>query len=141
MICHSPASFWEATTAASQTSKPHSLTASQHGALLHGRFPGGEVRHVAVATNGPEERWREKVYAVCELPEVLPYYAGRSDVFLSIQRFWGWRRIAQLAQCGALVVDMDFYKKEKLAGSHPLGILEDCRMPLRPRGSRSRHSL
>jgi hypothetical protein len=130
MICHSPASFWEATAAASQTSKPHCLTAAQHGALLHGRFPGEATGHVAVATNGSGERWREKVYAVCELPEVLPYYAGRSDVFLSIQRFWGWRRIAQLAQCGALVVDVDFYKKEKLAGSHPLGILEDCRIAL-----------
>jgi hypothetical protein len=97
---------------------------------LHSRFPGEAAGHVAVATNGLGDRWREKVYAVGELPEVLPYYAGRSDVFLSIQRFWGWRRIAQLAQCGALVVDVDFYKMKKLAGSHPLGILEDCRIAL-----------
>jgi hypothetical protein len=130
MIYHSPASFWEATTAASQSSKPHSLTSSQHGALLHGSFAGAAAGCVAIATNGPAERWREKVYAVDELPEVLPYYAGRSDVFLSIQRFWGWRRIAQLAQCGALVMDVDFYKMKKLAESHPLGVLEDCRIAL-----------
>ncbi len=74
--------------------------------------------------------WQEKAYAACDLAEVLPYYTGRSDVYISTQRFWGWRRIARLAQCGALAVDVDFHKVERMRGSHPLGALEDCRVVL-----------
>ena len=130
MICRSPANLSGAAEAPSLPSQPHPLTASQHGALLHGGFLGGGVGHVAVATRGPGEGWREKAYAACELAEVLPYYAGRDDVYISTQRFWGWRRIARLAQCGALAVDVDFHKVESLRESHPLGVLEDCRVAL-----------
>ena len=111
-------------------SRPYLLSASQHGALLHDAFTGAAAGHVAVATKSPGDGWREKTYAACELAEVLPFYAGQSDVYLSTQRFWGWRRIARLAQCGALAVDVDFYKIAALRDSHPLGVLEDCRVAL-----------
>lgn len=83
-----------------------------------------------MATKSPGDGWREKTYAACELAEVLPFYTGQSDVYLSTQRFWGWRRIARLAQCGALAVDVDFYKIAALRDSHPVGVLEDCRIAL-----------
>jgi len=97
---------------------------SQHGALLHGTFTGAAAGHVAVATKTLNEGWREKTYAACDLAEVLQYYAGRSDVYLSPQRFWGWRRIARLAERGALAVDIDYRKVPKLKDMHPLGALE-----------------
>jgi hypothetical protein len=100
---------------------------SEHGALLHGGVSGAAREHVVLATKPAGEGWHERIYAAGELAEVLPYYAGRSDVYISTQRFWGWRRIARLAACGALAVDVDFYKVPKLAGAHPLGVLEDCR--------------
>ena len=85
---------------------------------------------MALATKSPGEGWRETVYAADELAEVLPYFAEQSDVYMSTQRFWGWRRIAQLAECGALAMDVDFYRVERLRDSHPLGVLEDCRLAL-----------
>jgi hypothetical protein len=100
---------------------------SEHGALLHGGVSGAAREHVILATKPAGEGWHERICAAGELAEVLTYYAGRSDVYISTQRFWGWRRIARLAACGALAVDVDFYKVPKLAGAHPLGVLEDCR--------------
>ncbi|MDP9437447.1 MAG: hypothetical protein M3P49_01650 [Actinomycetota bacterium] len=49
---------------------------------------------------------------------------------MSTQRFWGWRRISRLAECGSLAVDVDFHKVPALAGAHPRGILEDCQIAL-----------
>jgi hypothetical protein len=130
MISGHPAGLGGAAEAHCQPSQPYPLTAAQHGALLHARSPGSVVGHVAVATKSPGEGWREKVYPASELLEMLPRYVGRSDVFISTQRFWAWRRITRLAQCEALAVDVDFYKVERLRDSHPLGVLEDCRVAL-----------
>lgn len=124
MICGAPVSLRGAAKAPSQA---YPSTASQHGALLHSADRPG---HVAVAMRTRGQGWQEKAYKVSELTEVLPFYADQPDVFISTQRFWGWRRIAQLAECGALQVDVDFHKVPKLAGSHPLGTLEDCRIAL-----------
>jgi hypothetical protein len=106
---------------------PTASVDAQYGRLLHGP---GRPGHVALACRPPGERWQEKTFRASELPEVLPYYAGMSDVFLSTQRFWGWRRIARLAECGTLAVDVDFHKVKRLRYSHPLGVLEDCRVAL-----------
>jgi hypothetical protein len=107
------------------------LTAAQHGALLHAPSSPG---HVALATRIPGEDWRERVVKVSDLPEVLPFYAGVSNAYMSVQRFWGWRRIARLAELGTLAVDVDFHKIPALRDSHPLGILEDCRIALEAAG-------
>ncbi len=72
------------------------------------------------------ERWVERAYPVAELPQLLPVLAGETDVYLSTQRFWHWRRITRLAECGALAVDVDYHRVPELAGAHPLGVLEDA---------------
>src|SRR5215210_7036287 len=104
-------------------SQPYQLTAAQHGALLH---PSGRPGHVAIATRIPGEDWDERTVEVSELPEVLPLYAGVANAYMSMQRFWGWRRIACLAELGTLSVDVDFRKIPALRDSHPLGALKDC---------------
>jgi transcriptional regulator with XRE-family HTH domain len=68
--------------------------------------------------------WIERAYPVSALPDVLPAVAGETDVYLSTQRFWGWRRIAQLAECGALAIDLDYHRVPELREMHPLGVLE-----------------
>ncbi len=114
----------------------HPSTAPQHGSLLHGSRPG----HVAVATRFPGDQWREKAYPVGDLPEVLEFYAGQPNVYLSTQRFFWWRRLTRLRELGALSADVDFYKRPALRNSHPLGALEDCLVALE-RASKPRPSL
>jgi hypothetical protein len=113
--------------AAEAPSQPYPLTAEEHGALLHAPSRPG---HVAIATRIPGEGWRERAVKVSELPEVLPLYAGASNAYMSVQRFWGWRRIARLAELGALAQDIDLRKIPELRDSHPLGVLEDVRIAL-----------
>ena len=122
-----PAGLSGAAEAQYQPSQPYPLTAAQHGALLH---PPGMPGHVALATRIPGEDWKERLVKVSELPEVLPFYAGVSNVYMSTQRFWGWRRISRLAELGILAVDVDFYRIPALRDSHPRGVLEDCRIAL-----------
>ena len=96
-----------------------------HARALH---PPGRPGVVAIrrqrGAGGP--RWREEVHSVAELPEVLAELAGTDDVYLSTQRFWSWRRIALLAECGALYVDLDYYSRPELRGSHPRGVLREA---------------
>lgn len=116
-----------AAEAPSLPSQPYLLSPREHGTLLHGP---DRLGHVALACMRPGGRWQEKVYPVEDLPEVVPFYAGTGNVYMSTQRFWGWRRISRLAECGSLAVDVDFYKVAALGGAHPLGVLEDCRIAL-----------
>jgi hypothetical protein len=88
---------------------------------------------VAVASKS-EGRWTEKAYPAGELADLLPRYAGERDVYLSTQSFFGWRRICQLAACGALAVDLDFHKVPALAQMHPRGVLDDARTALERAG-------
>lgn len=71
-------------------------------------------------------RWHETAYPVSELREVLPALAGQDDVYLSTQRFRAWRRVARLQECGALAVDLDYYRRPEYRGAHPRGVLEDA---------------
>jgi AraC-like DNA-binding protein len=106
--------------------KPVEITTpTAHAAALH---PTGRPGRVAVARRVGAGRngWREEAYPVRELPEALPALAGQSDVYISQNRFGGWRRIAQLRELGALYVDLDYRKRPDLAGSHPLGVLQDA---------------
>ncbi len=95
---------------------------AEHAAALH---PGNRPGRVALARITPSG-WKEQTYTVAELPEVLPAVAGESDVYLSTQRFDGWRRISRLRELAALAVDVDFHRVPELAGSHPMGVLEDA---------------
>jgi hypothetical protein len=109
--------------------RSHIATPREHGAALHHhrRDVGDHHRlgHIALAqvVGG---RWNEQAYTVRELPDVLPTLAGQDDVYLTANRFWGWRRISRLAHMAALYADLDFYKRPELSGMHPLGILEDA---------------
>ena len=99
--------------------------AVEHASRLH---PRGRPGRVAVAVADPERDsgWREEVYSVSELPDVIAALAGIPNVYISQQRFQGWRRIANLKELGALYVDLDFHKRPELVGRHPRGILEDA---------------
>jgi hypothetical protein len=113
--------------------RSHIATPREHGAALHhhrrdvgDHDPRGHIA-LAQVVGG---RWNERAYTVRELPEVLPTLAGQADVYLTANRFWGWRRISRLAQMGALYADLDFYKRPELSGMHPLGVLEDAMVTL-----------
>lgn len=103
-------------------------TPGEHGELLH----GAGSADVAVATRSGG--WSERAYPATELAEVLPRFAGERDIYLSMHSFFGWRRIAQLAACGALFADLDFHKVPALEGMHPRGVLEDARIALERAG-------
>jgi DNA-binding CsgD family transcriptional regulator len=103
---------------AEQLAKP-----ADHARILH---PPERPGSVAVARKLSPEKWEERAYPIGELSNVLPALAGVDDVYLSTQRFWGWRRITQLAELGALYVDLDYYKRPALQAMHPLAILEDA---------------
>lgn len=95
---------------------------AEHAAALHPVSRPGRVALARITPSG----WKEQALTVAELPEVLPAMAGESDVYLSTQRFDGWRRISRLRELAALAVDVDFHRVPELAGSHPMGVLEDA---------------
>jgi hypothetical protein len=68
--------------------------------------------------------WRERSHPVEVAIELLKHYRGQEDVYLSTQRFRGWRRIAHLLSLGSLHMDLDYYRVPELAGVHPLAVLD-----------------
>ncbi len=102
----------------------------EHAAILH---PAGSQGRVAIARRFPggSKPWQEQTLPIWELEEALSALLGESDVYLSVQRFRGWRRIAQLAELGALAVDVDYYRISELRKLHPLGVLEVALTKLR----------
>ncbi len=112
---------------------PLPSTPVQHAAAVHRALPG----RVALARkDGDSGAWRETSVPVAYLPDVLPAVAGESNVYLSIQRFYGRRGIASLASCGTLAVDLDYYRMPELRGRDPERVLdtamlalEDARVP------------
>jgi hypothetical protein len=98
--------------------------------MLH---PAGRRGIITVAVRG--ETWVENVVSITDLPAYAAAMRGATDVFLSQQSFWGWRRIAQLAQLGALYSDLD-YRNTNWAGQSPetvadavLRALDEGRVP------------
>lgn len=81
------------------------LTSDQHTILLH---PPKQRGIVTVARSAA--RWTEKAIRIGDLPDHARQLAGVTDVFMSQQTFYGWRRIAQLAQLAAAYVDLDYHK-------------------------------
>lgn len=92
--------------------------ARHHAGLLH---PKGRPGRVAIGRRDPtaENGWREDTFSVSQLPAALAEYAGAENVYVSMQRFRGWRRIAKLRELGAVFSDVDFYKVPELAGRDP----------------------
>jgi hypothetical protein len=96
-------------------------TPREHGRLVH----GGGMGTVAIAQKLPRSGlWRERSHPVEVAIELLKHYGGQEDVYLSTQRFRGWRRIAHLLSLGSLHMDLDYYRIPELAGVHPLAVLD-----------------
>jgi hypothetical protein len=81
------------------------LTPDKHTVLLHPLTQRGVATVARSAA-----RWAEKAVRVGDLPDHARQLVGVADIFMSQQTFYGWRRIAQLAQLGAAYVDLDFHK-------------------------------
>jgi hypothetical protein len=101
-------------------------TPAGYGEVLH---PPARPGSVALAQKMPggraATRWIERCYPVGELADVLPTLAEEDDVYISHARFWGRRRIASLAELGALALDLDYYRIPELRGAAPSGVLLD----------------
>ena len=94
-----------------------------HGRALH---PEGRPGRFFVGRKFANGRWRQQSYPVAILGEVLRACAGQDDVYLSMQRFFGKRTIADLAELGAMYADVDYYKRPELTGFDPRGVLEEA---------------
>ena len=98
---------------------PRVRTPREHGELLHA---GG---HGTVAiSNKAHQRWNQAVYPVEVALALLDQYSGQDDVYLSMQRFRGRRRISELLSMGALFADLDYYGRPRLAAEDPRRVLD-----------------
>ena len=93
------------------------LPPADHVRILH---PDGRRGIATIAQGGA--RWRETAVPIAELAAFVADKAGGTDLFLSQQSFYGWRRIAQLAQLGAAYVDLDCHRTERWAGVSAEGV-------------------
>jgi len=107
------------------------LSPVSHARLLHGQEKARGYVFVAYVEGG---RWREQVVKVSDIPSVVGEFAGRADVYLTQNRFYGRRRrIVYLGQLGANFVDLDYHKTE-YASSSPYTVLERALDLLTERG-------
>lgn len=107
------------------------LSPSEHARLLHGGDKARGYVFLACAEGG---RWREQAVKVADIPSVVEEFAGRADVYLTQNRFYGRRRrIVWLGQLGACFVDLDYHKTE-YALSSPYAVLERALDLLTERG-------
>ncbi len=90
------------------------LLPADHVRILH---PAGQRGVVTIAQGGCT--WHERPLPVAELAAHVADTGGATDLFISQQSFWGWRRIAQLAELSAAYVDLDYHHTEKWAGLLP----------------------
>lgn len=68
--------------------------------------------------------WRETSVPVQDLSYAVRQLAGKLDVYLTQNRFFGRRRlVTRVAELDALFVDLDFHQTAH-AGSHPRQVLE-----------------
>jgi hypothetical protein len=90
------------------------VSPSDHIKVLH---PGGGRGVATIARGG--SRWIEKPIPLDELEDYVRRLDGASDVFVSQQSFWGWRRISQLKHLGACYVDLDYHTTARWKGTQP----------------------
>jgi hypothetical protein len=90
---------------------------ADHVVMLH---PPGRRGVATVARGG--KRWQETAVPIADLPAFVADIAGQPDVFIAQQSFFGWRRIAKLAQLGAAYVDLDFHRTQQWGGTSPEGV-------------------
>jgi hypothetical protein len=106
------------------------LPPADHVRLLH---PVGRRGVATIAARGVE--WIERAVPIADLAEYARALRGATDIYVSQQGFWGWRRIAQLAQLGAVYSDLD-YRNTTWSGETPervtyamLTHLDDAKLP------------
>jgi hypothetical protein len=93
---------------------------ADHVRVLH---PEGRRGVATVALGG--EKWTEKAVPIADLADHVAGMAGGADLFVSQQSFYGWRRIAQLAQLGAAYTDLDYHHAAgRWAGASPEHVTE-----------------
>lgn len=104
---------------------------ADHVRVLH---PQGRRGIATVARGG--KQWKEQAVPIADLAPYVADMAGKADLFLSQQSFYGWRRIAPLAQLGATYADLDYHRTAQWAGFPPeyvteavLRALDDACMP------------
>ena len=99
---------------------------------LLGSFPLAHARYLHDTGQGnvtvarktdldPPDDWSQDSYSVEKLYEVLPSYGGISDVYISVNRFYGSRKSSRIAELSALFTDLDYYNVPDLSEMHPLG--------------------
>ncbi len=104
-----------------ENGEPWIRTPQQHAKFLH---EGGKGI-VTLAQKFESGKWHEKRYPVEVAIEVLRYYQGRRNVYLSQQRFRARRTIAQLLSLSSLYVDLDFYGT-RFEGWHPSALVSEA---------------
>lgn len=95
----------------------HLETPEQHAQTLH---PSG-IGKITIARR-VGGRWTEDRFSVEDLPQVARLLHGAEDVYISQNRFFGRRLIANLAQADALFTDLDYYRVPALSGKDPLSV-------------------
>ena len=78
--------------------------------------------------------WSERTYPLSALPDAVNEYVGRTDVYVTQNRFYGRRRVVNLAQLDAMYVDLDYYhagitQEPGFVMEAALLRLEDARLP------------
>ena len=103
--------------------------------MLH---PRGGWGLVTVAYIDPTEEyenfWKQKIKSVNELHDAVGEYAGCENVWISLNRFRGGRKVANLLQLCVVYSDCDFYKIPELADKDPAFATEYALQQLRLAG-------
>jgi len=94
-----------------------SLLPADHVRILH---PVGRRGVATIAQGGG--LWAETAVSIADLGAYVADKGGVADLFVSQQSFFGWRRIAQLAQLGAAYVDLDYHRLDRWTGVSPEGV-------------------
>lgn len=111
-------------------------TPAQHAEILHPLKAKGQV---FVGRKLPLPRpkdWEQDAYAPWELDAVLHGITGAQDVYLSMNRFKGRRKVLQqhVRELSALYVDVDHYNVPGLAGRSPEAVYKMALERLRDAG-------
>jgi predicted DNA-binding protein (UPF0251 family) len=101
---------------------PH--TPTQHAEVLHPLKAQGQV--FVARKLPPAGKWSQDPYQPWELDAVLYDVAGAPDIYLSMNRFEGARKVLQqhVRELAALYSDIDYYDVPEFAGRAPEAVLE-----------------
>lgn len=92
--------------------------------MEHGRYLHGSGKGFVTVAQKIDDRFHQRSYGTQELCDVLLAYGGVQDAYIFLNRFWGSRKNANVAQLCALYSDLDYHNVPDLSDRHPLGIVE-----------------